>query len=111
MIQTEKALDMLPHAAEIYEKLDLQNYIQKNFKQASKDDNVDELRVKSGVSLMLYVVKNSKKIKTEMLEIVAIAQENTMEEVKKQPLTKTIETFKNVFADSELVAFFKEAMK
>ncbi|MGD6832582.1 hypothetical protein ACQCT5_10485 [Sutcliffiella halmapala] len=110
MIKTEKAFDMLPFVADIYEKLDLQGYVQKNIIKA-KDGKTDELQVNAGIKITVFVMKNSPKIKEEIFHIVALAQEKDVEEVKSQPLIHTINTFKAIFANDELVSFFKSAMQ
>jgi hypothetical protein len=39
--------------------------------------------------------------------MIAIAEETSVEEVKKQSLAKTIKSFKDIFQDEDLMDFFK----
>lgn len=104
MITTEKAYDMLPHMVDIFDKLEVKEY---GTKRAKKVKDSKEL----GIDILKYVVKNSGKVKEEFFQVVAIAQDKTVEEVKKQGLMTTINTVKEIFKDDELMDFFKSAME
>lgn len=108
MINSEKAFDMLPYVVDIYEKIDLDGYRKKVVKE-SKGKEVDLMTI--GIDLFKFIMKNSGKIKTEFFSIVAIADDKDVEEVKNQSLVKTMTRIKEIFADKELVDFFKSAMQ
>ena len=103
-ITTEQALDMMPHAVEIFEKVDLKGYY-KRVQEENKGKKVDVESV--GLDAILYVVKNITKVKSDIFEMIAIAEETSVEEVKKQSLVKTIKSFKDIFQDEDLMDFFK----
>lgn len=109
MIKSEQAFDMLPYVVEIYEKLDIESYRRKSIAKHKKTKNVDLQKV--GLDVLLYIIKNSNKVKEEFFTVVAIADEKSVEEIKAQSLVKTITTFKEVFTDKELMDFFKTAMQ
>jgi hypothetical protein len=109
MINSEQAFDLLPHIVDIYEKLDMDAYRRKMVLKYKDKENVDTDKV--GLEVILYIVRNSQKVKDEFFSVVAIAEQKTVEEVKAQSLAKTISTFKDVFTDKELMDFFKTAMQ
>jgi hypothetical protein len=109
MINSEQAFDLLPHVVDIYEKLDMDAYRRKMVLKYKDKENVDTDKV--GLEVILYIVKNSQKVKEEFFSVVAIAEQKSVEEVKAQSLAKTISTFKDVFTDKELMDFFKTAMQ
>lgn len=108
MINSEKAFDMLPHVVDIYDKLDLDGYRKKVTKE-NEGKKVEAMDV--GIDLFKFVIKNSGKVKIEFFNIIAIVDEKTVEEVKSQSLAKTLSDIKRVFAEKELVDFFKSAMQ
>lgn len=113
MISTEQAIDMLPYAVDIFEKLDIQNYVKEN-KVDIKGKNKTEIEAeqqKLGIKMVTYIVKNSKNVKEEFFNIVAIAEEKDVEEIKKQPLLTTINGLKEILNDKDLMSFFKSAMQ
>lgn len=109
MINSEQAFDMLPHVVEIYEKLDIESYRRKAIAKTKGNKEVDLKKV--GLEVFLYIIKNSTKVKEEFFSVVAIVDKKTAEEIKNQPLAKTISTFKSIFTDKELMDFFKTAMQ
>lgn len=111
MIGTEKAFDMLPFVAEIYEKTDLANYALKVKKQKKIGYNQEELKLIEGMNVIAHILKKAPTIKNEIFDIVAIAQEKDIEDVKTQPLTETLLVFKEIITDKELIAFFKGAVR
>lgn len=108
MITSEQAFDMLPHVTDIYDKLDLDSY-KKELNESLKGKKVDNIEV--GITVFKYVLKNSNKVKDEFFNIVAIAEEKPLDEVKKQPLLTTISTFRSIFSNKETMDFFKQAMQ
>lgn len=108
MINSEQAFDMLPHMAIIFEKLDIEGYRKKSLAKYKNKDNVDYKKI--GLEVVLYIVKNSNKVKEEFFSIVSIADNKSIDEVKSQSLTKTITTFKEIVTDKDLMGFFKTAM-
>jgi hypothetical protein len=109
MINSEQAFDMLPYIVDIYEKLDIESYRRKSIAKNKKKNDVDLQKV--GLDVLMFIVKNSSKVKEEFFTVVAIADGKTVEEVKGQSLVKTISTFKGIFTDQELMSFFKTAMQ
>lgn len=106
MINAEKAFDMLPHIANIYNVLDLQKYIKDNFK-----NNPDEKQAfEQGKKLMLYVVANSKKVKEDFFSIIAIINNCSYEDALKSNIASIINSLKSVFEDKELLNFFRQAI-
>lgn len=103
MINTEQAFDMLPYVSDIYAKLDFESYR----KTINKGKDIETV----GLDAIMFIIKNSGKIKAEIFEIVAVVDGKTADEVKKQPITKTLFTFKALFTDTELMDFFKGAMQ
>ncbi len=110
VIGTEKALDMLPYAVEIIDKIDVTTWKKKFLKENKGKDNPD-MTHEAGIELIKHIIKNIGKVKKEVFEIVAIAQESNIDEVKKQSIVITINTFKSIYQDKELVDFFTEALK
>ncbi len=106
IISSEKAFDLLPYAVDVFDKLELQDYIKK-LQVKSKGKNKEE----TGIELVKYIVKNSSKIKEEFFNMVAILDDKPVEEIKGQNIMKTITTFKEMLSDKELMAFFTSAMK
>lgn len=106
-ITTEKAFDLLPYALDIYEKINADKII-KQFKDKYKGKKADVMMV--GLEVFKVVLSNMPKVKKEVFEIVALVEEKTVEEVKKQPLMQTLKTFKAIFSEPELMGFFKSAM-
>ena len=115
MLSTEKAFDMLPTFVDIYDKLDIDGYRQmvaeELKEQVEKEGATDQLKIGAGLGLFKYIFKKSPKIKAEIFELVAIFTDKTVEEVKGQPWTETIMTFKNIFSDRDLMDFFKSAVQ
>ncbi len=110
MITSEKAYDMLPYVVDIYDKLDLDGY-RKGLTEENKEKGKDELSMTEiGVQAFKHMLKNSGKVKEEVFEIVAIADDLTAQEAKDQSIVTTLATFKEIFSDKDLVDFFKQAM-
>lgn len=107
-ISTEKALDLLPYVADIYEKLDMENYIEKSRKKYEKKK---VSQVVAGVDVFKYIFRNVSKIKDEVFIIVATFEDKTKEEVRTQSLGITLSSLKQIFEDEELMGFFKSAIQ
>ena len=106
MITSDKAFDLLPAMTDIFDKLNLKDYIS-DLKKNSKGKDKETV----GIELFKYVLKNSSKIKEEFFSIVAIIQDKTPEEIKKQSIVDTFNSIKQLFADKEFMSFFTSAMK
>lgn len=104
MISTEKALDVLPFVAAMYEKIDFESF-RTSIKTEGKTAN------QVGIEVFLFLVKNAGKIKTEIFETVAILDDKTAAEIKAQPLSKTLASLKELFSDPEIAGFFKQAVQ
>ncbi len=112
MINSEKAFDMLPSVVDIYDKLNIDDYRKKMTEQYKKDKEkgIMVTQMDAGIDLFKYVLRNSSKVKDDFFEIVSIMDEKSIEEVKKQPFSKTITAIKEIFTDKEAIDFFKQAM-
>lgn len=110
MLSTEKAFDILPFISDIYEKIDLKDFI-KTYKEKNKDEDVGKRQLFAGLDMFSFVIKQSGKVKEEFFNIVAIAEDKKIEEVKKQSFALTLKTIKEIFTDKELNDFFKQAMQ
>ena len=108
MISTEKAFDMLPSVVDLYDKLGVDDY-RKKMAEDNKGKKLDQMT--EGISLVKFILKNSGKAKEEVFEIVAVFEEKTVEEVKKQNFMITFNSFKAIFSDKEALSFFKQAIR
>lgn len=108
MITTDKAIDMLPHVVDIYDKLEIETY-RKEMMEKHKGKDADKMAV--GIEVFKFIFKNIGKAKMEVYSIVAVAKDKTTDEIKNQPFPKTIMDIKEIFSDKELVDFFKQAMQ
>ena len=114
MIDTEKAFDMLPHAVEIFEQLDIQAYGKRKaeeYKKKNPGKDIKEMQSEIGIDIIKHIVKSSQKVKQEFFSIVAIAAGVDLETAKKRPLAESMQTFKEIFMDKDLLDFFKGAMQ
>ena len=110
MLSTEKAFDILPYISDIYEKIDFKGFI-KEYRENIKDADEGNQQLIAGLDIFAFLMKQSGKVKEEFFNIVAIAEDKKVEEVKEQSFAKTLKTIKELFADKELTDFFKTAMK
>ncbi|WP_051189145.1 hypothetical protein [Halalkalibacillus halophilus] len=108
-INSEQVFDMLPYVADLYEKSGFDSYRKEIRKKYQGKKNVDSLD--PAIDAVRFILKNSNKVKDEFFNIVAIAEERKVEEVKKQSYIKTMRSIKRIFSDPDLVDFFKEAMQ
>ena len=108
MISTEKVFDMLPVVTTLYDKLDLDGYRKKFAKENKGKENTDGRSI--GIDVFKYILTNSQKVKEEIFEIVAVFEEQTIEEVKAQGFMKTLNSLKEIFSDKETVDFLKQAI-
>jgi len=106
MISTEKAFDMLPVVVDLYDKLDIDKY-----REEIKGKTEGQSKMTAGINMIKYILKNSKLVKEEVLGIVAIFNEQEIEEVRKQSFMLTINTFKAIFMDKETLGFLTQAMQ
>lgn len=100
---SEQLLDILPIAVDIYDTLEMDNFR----KQLPKDIPT----VEAGIMGFKYVLKHSGKVKESIFEVVAIATNQTPDEVKRQEFTKTLKTLKEVFMNEEIQSFFNSAIQ
>ena len=107
MISSEKIFDMLPMIVVIYDKLDLDVY-RKKIQEENKEKKLSTKDL--GIVLGKYVLTNSKNVKEELFEIVAIMQEITLEEAKARGPFKMLTALKEIFTDKDAVDFFKQAI-
>ena len=111
MITNDKAFDMLPYAVEIFEKLDIETYIKKNTVEADEQEDTTELTREQGIKMVKYIIKNANKVKEEVFNIVAISEEKTVDDIRKESVSVTIKTFKEIIQDEELMGFFSQGTK
>ena len=109
MISTEKIFDMLPSVVVLYEKLGIDGYRKRIAEENKGKKNINNEVI--GINLLMYIMKNSVKVKEEVFEIVSIFEGKTVEEVKVQSFTKTLNTLKEIFSDTETTDFLKHAMQ
>lgn len=107
-ISSEQAFDMLPHVADMYDKLAMTDYIKKVGKK-NKDKGLT--KIEAAEEAFKHIARSSAKCKKEFFNIIAIAENKTAEEVKAQPFFKTMKTFKEIYKDKDLVDFFKSAIE
>jgi hypothetical protein len=109
MIASEKVFDMLPVVVELYDKLDIDGYRKKIAEENKGKKGVDNEAI--GINLLMYILKNSVKIKEEIFEVVAIFEEKTVDEIKAQNFITTINILKEIFSDKETMDFLSNAVK
>src|SRR5690554_6568724 len=104
MLNTDKAIDMIPYLTEMYEKIDKTPF--RNMKNKSTEE--------VGKKAMVLVLKNLPTFKNEIYNIVSLICEKPVEDIKKQGLGETIMQFKAIYDDiandKELQSFFKGAV-
>ena len=110
MISSEKVFDMLPFVSDIYEKTNINKYITDQKKKITTGNQSEAKIMGYGLDMFSYIMKQSPKVKKEFFNIVAILEDKTIEEVKKQGLGQTIGVIKSLFEDEETMSFFKSAM-
>jgi hypothetical protein len=109
-INSEQVFDMLPYVADMYDKTKFDDY-RKQLAQKYKGKKKEDVAISAAIDATKFILKNSGKVKNEFFNIVAIAEQKKLEEVKKQSFIKTIKSVKRIFSDPDLVDFFKEAMQ
>jgi hypothetical protein len=108
MLSTDKLFDILPYAVDIYEKIEIDKYIEESKKKYKKNP-VSQMQ--AGIDLFKYVLKGSGKIKKEIITVVSIIQGKSYEEIAAQNFLHTAMSLKEIFTDKETVDFFKSAMQ
>lgn len=98
-LDAEVLFDIVQDVIEIYEKLDLKEFAEKN-----KDKEQKEL----GLALIMYILKNTKKFKTEFFNVISVLQDITVEEAKQLSIPQLIEVLKEIGNNKELIDFFKQ---
>lgn len=104
MISTEKVFDLLPIAVDLYEKLDFETFRKDLDPEGKSKDEI-------GLSAFIFILRQSGKIKKEIFDMVAILDEKTPEEIKKQPFQKTVNALKKIFSEPDIADFFKQAVQ
>ena len=108
MISTSKAFDMLPSVVDLYDKLQIDSY-RKKMAEENKGKELDQTTM--GINLFKFVLKNSKKVKEEVFDIVAVFEEKPIEEIKSQNFMTTVKSLKEIFSDKEAIRLFKDAIR
>ena len=103
MISTEKAFDLLPHMVDIFDKLEIKEYVQQN---KGKENDAE----KAGYELILYIMRKAPKVKDEVIRVVASIEEKPEEEIRKQSIFVTIKSFKELLEADGMMDFFSSAM-
>jgi hypothetical protein len=103
-VSTDQAIDMLPYAAAILEKMDVKQYI------SGYGEVKSENKTAAGFDLITMLLRNLPKVKADLYAMLAIGTGAAENEIGAQPLSKTISQAKMFFADSGLMSFFKSAM-
>lgn len=100
-MNAEKLFDMLPCFGEIIDKLGLEDMV----KNAPKD------MYQAGTKLIKEIMKNSRKVKAEFFEMIAIYKEMTTDEAKKLQPAEVIEAIQEIFKEAGVGDFFKSAIR
>lgn len=101
-LNAEVLFDIAPDIVEIYNKLDLKEFAEKN-----KDKEQKEI----GLALIMYILSNTKKFKDEFFNVLSVLQDITVEEAKQLSLPQLIEVLKETGNNKELIDFFGSIMK
>ena len=109
-LTTEQLFDILPLAVTVYEKVGIKAYRQNMIKENSKKKKGEVDSMELGIDLFLHVLKNSKKIKTEMFEVIATVEGLSIEEAKELSPAKTMEVIKSIFTNKAATSLFKSAI-
>ena len=109
MISSDVAFDLLPIVTDIYDKIGIDEYRKQIAKQHKGKTDLDSMQL--GIDLFKFVLKNSKKIKEEIFELISVFEEISIQEAKAQNFMKTVSTLKSIFTDKEANELFKQAMK
>lgn len=99
-MNAEQALEILPLVSTIIEKTQMIDYATK-FKKVGQ---------KEGIKIINHMVAHSKSCKEELFEVVATIKGKTIEEVKKQSVIELFNDLKEIFAEKDVLDFFKQAM-
>lgn len=108
MISTSMAFDMLPSVVDLYDKLQIDEY-RKKMAEENKGKELDQTTM--GINLFKFILKNSKKVKEEVFDIVAVFKEKPIEEIKSQNFVTTVKSLKEIFSDKEAMGLFKDAIR
>jgi len=104
VLNTDKAIDMIPYLTGIYEKIDKTPF------KGMKGKPAEEV----GKKAMVSVLKNLPTFKDEIYSIVSLVCEKSVSDIKKQGIGETIKQFKEIYddiaKDKDLQDFFKEAV-
>lgn len=103
-LTTEKTLELMPTMIDIYDKLDMGEYIKK-----VRKENKGITNEKAAEKALKYIGRNTPKIIPEVIEVVAAVQGDSSDEVKKQSPIKTIKVFMDLLHDPEVSGFFDSA--
>lgn len=112
MLTTEQCFDMLPYVADIIEKLGLEKVIEESREQVKKSKaSKDEKSREMGYKVMVHVVKKSSECKESFFPMLAILMDTTEEKAKQSSIGDTIKALKQIFEDTEVMDFFREAVR
>ncbi len=112
MLTTEKAFDCLPYVADIFEKLNLQNELDKMREEVMKTKGKKEERQrKMGMAFIMHIVRNSPQCKESFFPLMSVIMDCTVEEAKLKPVGETVGALKQLFADEDLMGFFNSAVQ
>lgn len=103
MIQTKKAFQMMPFMARILKKID--------FKEFFKNVDAEQGEEAAGMDFMIFLMENAAKCTNDIIEVVALLEDKTFEEVAEQDMFETFETLGEIFKDEKMMAFFQSAMR
>ena len=105
-ITNEKAFELIPHVMDIYEKIK---------PEIDKSLTPEHVKGKSqeevGLIMQKQFFRNISKVKNEIFEIMAVIEDRTAEEIKKDDFIATSKKIINLLKDKELLDFFKSAMQ
>jgi hypothetical protein len=113
-IGLKKTLEALPALIDIFEKLDIKNYIEQNkvtLKDDASEDEIKQAQKEASKKIMLHIAKSANKVADEACEVVAILHNITKEEAEIMNPIKAVMSFAELFNDEDFMSFFKSAMQ
>lgn len=110
-LTTEQVFDILPTVVAIYEKTGMKAYREKLVRDNEHTQKKDVDAMGLGIGLFLHIIKNSKKAKEEIFEVIATLEGISIEEAKKLDPVKTVGIIKAIFTNEEATKLFKSAIQ
>lgn len=112
-ISTERAFDMLPHAAAILERLELEKVgarLLAETRQAQPELAGEALQMAVGLAIIKHVLRHSAEVKEDFFALLAAATGSAVGTAKARPLAEQLQLLRDIFLDPELMSFFRRAV-